>query len=329
MLQLGLNPYGLTFLLGLQGRGTPRAYSHARGLDAFIEIAQELKAQSIELHAPWLFALTPEQLAALRDQLAALQLTPIVSLGPPLEQVELAMTCAHALGARVLRLGLSPVLHGARASEPRWLEYIDHARKTLHDTAAYAQDLRLDFAIENHQDFGSEELIDFCHHAGPHCGICIDTGNTLAVAEHPLDFARRVAPLVRHIHLKDYRAQFTDEGFHLVRCPIGDGFVPFAELLPLVTQHRQDLCASLEPGALDVRHIRCFTANWWTGYRPRAAAEFGRALGVARHRRLSDTADWRTPWEAQAPAEEVVRYELDMIRRSMATVKPLIQGLSA
>ncbi len=30
----------------------------------------------------------------------------------------------------------------------------------------------------------------------------------------------------RHVHLKDYRVQFTDEGYRLVRCAIGDGAVP-------------------------------------------------------------------------------------------------------
>ena len=37
-----------------------------------------------------------------------------------------------------------------------------------------------------------------------------------------------IAPHVRYLHLKDYRVQFTDEGYRLVRCAIGDGAVPFA-----------------------------------------------------------------------------------------------------
>ena len=46
MLQIGLNPYGLTYVLGLQGQGTPRANPNGRGLEGFIEIAQELGAQN-------------------------------------------------------------------------------------------------------------------------------------------------------------------------------------------------------------------------------------------------------------------------------------------
>ena len=37
MLDVGLNPYGLTYYLGLQGRGTPRANPGGRGLEGFID----------------------------------------------------------------------------------------------------------------------------------------------------------------------------------------------------------------------------------------------------------------------------------------------------
>ena len=39
MLEVGLNPYGLTYHLGLQGRGTPRANPKAAGLEGFIALA--------------------------------------------------------------------------------------------------------------------------------------------------------------------------------------------------------------------------------------------------------------------------------------------------
>jgi len=54
MLQIGLNPYGLTYYLGLQGQGTPRANPNGRGLAGFLAIAEELGAATIELHNAWL-----------------------------------------------------------------------------------------------------------------------------------------------------------------------------------------------------------------------------------------------------------------------------------
>ena len=54
--------------------------------------------------------------------------------------------------------------------------------------------------------------------------------NTFPVAEVAARFhPRRSRPHVRYLHLKDYRVQFTDEGYRLVRCAIGDGAVPFRD----------------------------------------------------------------------------------------------------
>ena len=80
-LRVGLNPYGLTWTLGLQGRGTPRANPAGGGLDGFIAIADELGAEVLEIFEPWLpdDATTPR--SRLRDRLAARGMTPMVSAG--------------------------------------------------------------------------------------------------------------------------------------------------------------------------------------------------------------------------------------------------------
>ena len=77
----GLNPYGLTYHLGLQGAGGPRANPKGAGLEGFIAIATELGAKVLEIYDPWLRAMSDDELRALRDRLAGLGMTPIVSSG--------------------------------------------------------------------------------------------------------------------------------------------------------------------------------------------------------------------------------------------------------
>ena len=227
MLQIGLNPYGLTYYLGLQGIGTARMNPSGAGLGGFLGIAEELGARTIEFHNDWLVQLSREEGRALRDRIASLGMRPVISLGPPLEGVESAILSAQLVGARIIRLGLTPVLCGDRAAcGEQWQKMILYARRTLAEFGPRAADLGIVLAIENHQDLGSAELIDLATEAGKNVGICIDTGNPLAVGEEPIAFARKVAPLVRHLHLKDYNAQWTEEGYRLVRCAIGDGCVP-------------------------------------------------------------------------------------------------------
>ena len=328
MLQVGLNPYGLAYYLGLQGRGTARANPQGRGLEGFIQLGEELGCETLEIAEIWLAPLDDAGLSALRDRLRTLGMTPVVSSGLHHGDFDACLRAARALDAKLIRFALTPILCGDRAAAgEKWHELVASVRKKLADYAPRAAAENLTIVIENHQDFTSRELVAFCEDFGPSVRIVYDTGNSFPVAESPLDFTRVVAPYVAHVHLKDYRVQWTDEGFRLVRCAIGDGAVPFPELVAILAEHHKTLPAVLEPGALEVRHVRLFTPDWWRGYAPRDAEALAACLLAARRNRLPDDADYRTPWEREAD-HELVGYELDMIRRSAANMRQagLMQG---
>jgi 3-oxoisoapionate decarboxylase len=323
-IRVGLNPYGLTYHLGLQGHGTPRANTAGKGLEGFITIASELKARVIEIFDPWLAKLGDRQLQDLRLRLVDLGMTPVVSAGlNMMGPLESAFRSAKLLDAKVIRLGLSPVLEGSRnAWGEKWQDMQNQIHTGLAEYAPVAEAEGRILAIENHQDFTSAELMHFCEQYGPAMGVTLDTGNTFPVGEAPMDFVKALAPLVRHVHLKDYRVQFTDEGYRLVRCAIGDGAVPLKEILSELAKHHPTINAVLEPGALEARHIRFLKPEWWNGYAPKQAVQFAACLAAARTNRLEDNADYRTPWERGAD-HELVNYELDMIRRSAANMHAL------
>ena len=323
LLNVGLNPYGLTYYLGLQGRGTPRANPKATGLEGFISLAVELGGKTLEIWEGWLAEMSDAELLALRRRLEGLGMTPVVSSGLQQGDFTLCLRAAKALGAKLIRFALTPILCGDRnAAGPKWQELLTSVRQKLGDYAPRALAEGLTIVIENHQDFTSRELVGFCEEFGPSVRIVFDTGNTFPVGEAPLDFTSIIAPYVAHVHLKDYNAQWTDEGYRLVRCAIGDGAVPFPELVAILGQHHHSLPAVLEPGALDVRHVKLFTPGWWHGYAPRDAADLAACLLAARRNRLPDGADYRTPWERQDDGA-LAQYELDMIRRSAANMKAL------
>ena len=324
-LSVGLNPYGLTYTLGLQGSGTPRANPNGTGLDGFIATAVELGAEVIEIYEPWLAELGRDGRAALRSRLEAAGMTPIVSAAIQFGDPADAVAEAVELGARTIRMGLSPVLCGDRDAfgAAQFAQQVAEIRAALLRVAPIAADHGVTIAIENHQDFGSAELVAFCEEAGDSIGITMDIGNAFPVAESPLSFARTVAPRVRHVHLKDYRVQFSDQGYRLVRCAIGDGAVPIREVLEVLLAEGRELTASIEPGALEARHVRLFTPNWWRGYAPRDARALAETLAAARHNMLGEDEDVRTPWEREAPVEELIEYEQAQVRRSAANLRAL------
>ena len=324
--RIGLNPYGLAYAVGLQGAGTPRANPSPIGLAGFMRIAREVDARCLEIHAPWLDGAAAAELEGLGAECAAAEMTPILSTGltqAPGETLAAVIALARVIGAPLVRLGLTPVLEGSRAAwGARWSEMVAHAKETLAREARRAADAGLAIAIEDHQDFGSEELVAMAESAGPNVGVVFDTGNPFAVGEDPVAFARRAAHRIRHVHLKDYRAQFTGDGYRLVRCAIGDGAVPFDEIREVLAPYGT-VTASIEPGALDARHIRLFTAEWWRGYPPRDAAELGRALGRLRASRFADDEACATPWERHVAPGEIVEYELAQVRRSVENMRRL------
>lgn len=321
--RIGLNPYGLTYTLGLQGLGTPRANPHPIGLPGFVRLAREVGARTLELDLRWLAALDDDALRRIADDAAADGMEVICSTWlrhEPGESLGDARRVARRLGGALIRMHLAPVLEGARAAQgDRWPQLVAHARDVLVSEAARARDEGLRIGIENHQDFGSEELLAFADEAGDNVGIVFDTGNPFAVGEDPVAFAGRVAHRLVHVHLKDYRAQFTDDGYRLIRCAIGDGCVPFSLIASAIERNTTPLpvTASLEPAALEARHIRLFTAAWWQHYPPRDAHELGVALGRLRRHRLDRYDDGRTPWEMNASSEELVAYEGEQLVRSV------------
>lgn len=323
-LRVGVNPYGLTYTVGLQAPGTHGPNPEPTGLDGFVAIATEIGAAVVEIHGPWLTDLGPAGRRALRSRLDDLGLVPVVSASLA-ERLDDILDDAVDLGARTVRLGLSPVLCGGRDAfgAARWAQQIAEIRAALGILAPRAAAAGITVAIENHQDFGSAELVAFCEEAGDNVGITFDTGNAFPVAESPLAFARTAAARIRHLHLKDYRVQFTDEGYRLVRCAIGDGAVPFREIVDLLLADGRSLTASLEPGALEARHVRLFTPDWWRGYAPKNARDLAETLRAARVNLLPEDVDHRTPWERGAPAQDVIAYERDMMLRSASNMRAL------
>ncbi|MEO8481299.1 MAG: sugar phosphate isomerase/epimerase family protein [Acidobacteriota bacterium] len=327
MFHVGLNPYGLTYTLGLQGMGTARVNPRGTGLQGFLATARRVGARCAELDWRWLTGMDDDVLRRLGDACRADGMTVILSawlMQRAGETLDTPLRVASALGATLLRLHLTPVLEGGRArAGTAWSSMAAHARQTILAEAPKLKDAGLAMGLENHQDFGSEELLAIAGAAGDHVGIVMDTGNPFAVGEDPVAFATRTAARIKHVHLKDYRAQFTNEGVRLVRCPIGDGCVPLTDIAAVLQARGVSVTASLEPAALEARHVRFFTNAWWDGYGPRDAREFGQALARLRERRLDDDADYRTPWERRAPVADLVAYETADLERSVRNMRSL------
>ncbi|PZE22277.1 sugar phosphate isomerase/epimerase family protein [Paenibacillus xerothermodurans] len=238
---------------------------------------------------------------------------------------------ALELGEMVGAVTVRTVVGGAKFGGDRrhmagtWNSFLDDILAGFQAAVETAERTGVNLAVENHQDLASEELLWLCDRIGSdRFGITLDTGNPLATAEEPIEFFNKVAPFVKNVHLKDYWIYWSEEGYRLVRCPVGQGVINFPELLRIFNDKQPDVTMSLEHGALEARHVRVLEEDYWTEYPERSAKALARLMRFV-HDQAKVSGDWRTPWEKGEPPEAIAAYERAQLDTGVAYLTSLIR----
>lgn len=249
----------------------------------------------------------------------------VVAGGNLLGGLEADLEAARVLGAPTVRCTLSTVLCGDRRGFPGgWAAHLRACAAELERLLPYAERLGVALAIENHQDADSADLLALCRRfESRYAGVTLDTGNPLAVIEHPLAFAERLAPYLSHLHLKDYRVYRAPNGYRLVRCAMGEGVVPFRELLALADTLPQPVTRSVEMAALNARLIPFLERSWWDEFPARDARDTLPALSTAWESLRPEVEDYRTPFEQDADGPALLAYEWRQHEASLAYLRRL------
>ena len=303
--RFGLCMYGIQYLVGGAGRGTPNENPRPLTAVEFLALAVDHGLSSIEVSLQYVSpSLDPGRLReyadeARREDLDIVIAGPNITATPDLaEQIQLT----SRMGVRRFRCTGSGVLCGDRSPVggfPGWQRHVDREIAVLRDIAPVAEDYDVRVGIENHQDHDSADLLRICDSVGSeYVGVTLDTGNPIAVGEDPVAFAERILPFLVDVHLKDYRMINTPHGFRLVHCAIGSGVVEFGSLWP-VLDRRPEIPRGIEMAALSERHIRIFDDAFWDGFGPREARSLAPVMKIVRDRgeHVDDPREWQTPLE--------------------------------
>jgi sugar phosphate isomerase/epimerase len=155
-------------------------------------------------------------------------------LGIP-EQREQALAYARASLQLAQRLGAYGVTmqSGVEPEPGRWLDVARVVAPDLRTLGDYAANLGLELTLELHKSLlmatGQEagDLMALVDH--PAVGVALDPSHATYAGEDVAEIARRLGPLVKHVHLRDGR------GKDIMVVP-GDGDVDFAELAVALTE---------------------------------------------------------------------------------------------
>ena len=315
-MRLNFTVYGSQFTYGW----LPEGAALISAADFLVEAVRR-GFRGAELSARMLQELSDKGVQGLRATAERHGLELVVStFGIDVEHLREQVRKASLLGAGTVRTVVGGAGYGGdrRAFLGRWQAFMEDVRGRFARVMPDAERLGVALAVENHQDVNSEDLLALCHHfESRHFGVVLDTANPLSVAEHPVDFALAVMPYIKYVHLKDYVIYWSDEGYRLVRCPVGSGALPLAEIIAVLDQHGRGASASLEVAALEARHVRLFEEDFWPEYPPRSAAQLARVLGFVRQHARPKDEDYRTPFEKGAGRDTIVAYEEAELRESI------------
>ncbi|MBN2474483.1 MAG: sugar phosphate isomerase/epimerase [Pirellulales bacterium] len=200
------------------------------------------------------------------------------------ERFDAAMRTAKAAGARAARATIMP---GRRyeyfESLRRFREVDARGRRALELAAPIAEKHRLPLAIENHKDHRNQERVALLGHiSSEYVGACVDTGNSFALLEDPIETVRRLAPWARSVHLKDQAVQWYEDGFLLADVPLGRGILDLKSMLAILRQKQPDLRFSLELITRDPLRVPCLTEKYWATFPDVPGSDLARTLRQVR-----------------------------------------------
>lgn len=319
---IGLSTSAFGYTMGATGKNTDRKNPNPWTLEQFIGFAAEQGFGGIEVPLMrFIPDLEPNRVAQIQAQLEEKGMFFLMDAETALDvdQITTLIPLAKKFGSPIIRIKSSTILGCDRKKLGRpWADHVGHCIAVLRELAPKLREEGVRIAVENHQDLDSSDLLQIVDAVGADVvGVNFDIGNAFSTCEDPIVFARRTGPYISNIHLKDYKIFRTDEGFRLVRCPLGEGSVDFRAILPLLTRNSPDAKMVVELGALEARNVASGTADFWKEIQPRDDGERRAFAQLLEREGISVSDDsWKTPWERGAPASAVTSYERSELETS-------------
>jgi hypothetical protein len=121
--------------------------------------------------------------------------------------------------------------------------------------------------VENHKDWRIPEMLRLLERiSSEYVGVCVDTGNSIALLEDPMAVVEAFAPYAFATHLKDMGVQECEKGFLLSEVALGDGFLDLPAIVKALRRTKPDLQFSLEMIMRDPLEVPCLTRNYWATF---------------------------------------------------------------
>jgi sugar phosphate isomerase/epimerase len=235
---------------------------------------------------------------------------------PDVERFESEVRTAKECGATVLRTAM---LNGRRyevfQSAEDFRRHAERSWQSLVLAKPVIERHGVRLAIENHKDWRTDELVDILRRAGsPHIGVCVDTGNSIALLEDPMEVVEAYAPWALSTHLKDMGVEEYADGFLLAEVPLGTGFLDLPKIIEILRRARPEIHFNLEMITRDPLKIPCLTKKYWATFASLSGQYLAEALRLVRMHATKKP----LPRVSGLSREERLQKENENVRRSLS-----------
>jgi len=215
------------------------------------------------------------------------------------------MRVAKLAGATIFRSAAGGRRYELFSSLEEFKHFKEAAFKSMQLAEPVARRLRVRIGIENHKDFHAAELAEMLGRlSSPHLGACVDTGNSIALLEDPMQVVETLAPFAVTTHIKDMAVQETPDGFLLSEVPLGEGILDLPRMFAALEKHNPQIAYHLEMITRDPLDIPCLKPGYWATFPEKPGTELARTLAMVHEGRAA-----KLPKTSGLGLEEALEFE--------------------
>jgi 3-oxoisoapionate decarboxylase len=139
-----------------------------------------------------------------------------------------------------------------------WRAFVKKSETAMELAARVAEQERFTIAMENHKDWTLDDLYALMdRYGGEYFGLCLDTGNNIALLDDPDELVFALAKWAVSTHLKDMAWTISEDGILLSEVPFGEGFLPVSAYVKAIAKARPKTRWLLEMITRDPLKVPC------------------------------------------------------------------------
>jgi sugar phosphate isomerase/epimerase len=231
----------------------------------------------------------------------------------PATDLPAAIAAARDAGAVACRTAcLSGRRYETFRTAESWREFVARSEQAMESASRIAERERMYVGMENHKDWTNEELSSFMSRFGnEYFGLCLDTGNNVALLDDPDTLVKSMARYTVSTHIKDMAWTFTDEAMFLSEVNLGQGYLPVSTYVTQIRAARPKTRFTLEMITRDPLRVPCWDAEYYLTLPTRNARILAQLKQAAKAKSPS------VPRTGSLPRAEQLRQEEDNVRQCL------------